>query len=65
MDALKKRLAELEGQLGERTAQRDEAVKERDRLQLVETDLNARVEKLTGEVSGLKTAHQKELDTLL
>ena len=65
MHALQKHLAELEGQLGEQTAQCVEAMKERDRLQIIETDLNGSVEKLTGEISGLRMTHQKELDTLI
>ena len=40
-------------------------MKERDRLLLVKTDVAGRVEKLTGEVSGLKVTHQRELDALL
>ena len=65
MNASQKRLAELEGRLDQRTAQRDDDVAERDRLRAVETDLNGRMQKLTDEVSGMKVAHQKELDRLL
>ena len=40
-------------------------MKEQDRLQLVETDLNGRVTMLTDEASSLKIAHQREMDALL
>ena len=65
MNTLQKRLAEVKVWLDQRTAQRDDAATERHRLWAVETDLNGRMQKLTGEVSGLKIAHQKELDRLL
>ena len=65
MDDLTRQVADLQRELGEWTVQRDEAVKERGRLQLVEIDLTGRVERLIGEVSGRKVPHQKELDMLL
>ena len=64
MDGLRVRTAELERQLGEHEAQRDDAVKERDRLRLVEVELNEAVKKLKTETSALKVAHLKELEAL-
>jgi len=58
-------VAELEGQLDEWNSLFDEAIRERDRLHLAEAELTKTVDRLTGEMSTLKTAHQDELNRLL
>ena len=61
MEALKKRLSEVEDQLKERTATVDALTEERDRLLLVEGELNGTVQQLTGTATTLKREHEVEL----
>ena len=65
METLKKRLSEVEDQLKERTASVGALTQERDRLLLVEGELNGTVQRLTGEVTNLKRVHRAELDQLV
>ena len=58
-------MANLEGRLDERVAQRDAATQERDRLQVVEAELTKVNNKLTADIASLKTSHQSELDGLV
>ena len=61
----KKRVAELEDQLGAKTTQLDATIKERDRLLDVEKELQTKTKQLTSEISSLKTAHQSDMQKLV
>ena len=65
MEAAKKRTAELESQLGEKTTQLGTAEKERDRLATVETELQAKIQKLTSDLAAQKTTHDGEMQNLM
>ena len=56
METLRKRLSEVSDQITERNASFDGFVQERDRLQVIEAELNGTVERLTGELSNLRRA---------
>ena len=62
---MKKKVAELEGQLGEKTTQLDAAIKKRDRLLDVEKELQTKTKQLTSEISSLKAAHQSNMQKLI
>ena len=65
LEANKKRVAELEGQLGEKTTELAAASRERHRLQTVETELQASNKRLTDEMSRLKVAHASGMQKLM
>ena len=65
VEALKKRVAELEDQLIEWNYLFDEATQVRSQLHLAEVELKSTVERLTSELSSLRMAHQAELNRLL
>ena len=65
LDAARKRTTELESQLGEKNTQLGDTEKERARLAQVETDLQAKIQKLTNDLSALKVAHAADLQRLL
>ena len=62
---MKKRVAKLEGQLGERNFLFAKTTQEHDRLRLAEAELKRNAGQLTSELSSLKTAHQAKLNRLL
>ena len=65
METLKKRLSEVEDQLKERTASVSALTQERDRLLLVEGELNGTIQRQTSDLTNLKREQQVELDWLL
>ena len=65
METLKKRLSEVEGQLKDQTATVGALTQERDRLLLVEGELNGTIRRQAGERSTLKREHQAALERLV
>ena len=65
MEAVKKRLTEVESQLQERTTIVGTLTQERDRLLLVETELNRTIQWQVTELSTLKRDHEAELGRLV
>ena len=64
MEAHKKKLADVEGQLRDRTTTVGTLTEERDRLVQVETDLNRTVQRQSTELADLKRDHETELGQL-
>ena len=64
MEALKKKLADVEGQLRDRTTTVGALTEERDRLVLVETELNRSIQRKVTELADLKRDHTAELEQL-
>ena len=64
MEALKKKLADIEGQLRDRTTTVGMLTEERDRLVQVETELNRTVQRQSTELADLKRDHGTELEQL-
>ena len=61
MEALKKRLADVEGQLRDWTTKVGTLTEERDRLVLVETEVNRTIQWQVTELADLKQDHTAEL----
>ena len=64
MEALKKRLLDVEGRLQERTTALGTLTEECDRLVQVETELNRTVQQQSTELTDLKRDHGTELEQL-
>ena len=64
MEVLKKKLADVEGQLRDRTTTVSTLIEERDRLVQVETELNRTVQRQSTELADLKKDHAIELEQL-
>src|SRR4051812_22903915 len=65
LDVAQKKISEIESQLGEKTTQLGDAKRERARLANVETKLQAKTQKMTGDLSALKDAHAADLQRLV
>ena len=61
METLKKRVSEVEGQLKDQTATVGALSQERDRLLLVEGELNRTIWRQADELNTLKREHEVEL----
>ena len=65
LEAAKKRVAELEKQLGEKNDQLEGAKTENARLSKVEIELQAQVHKLTSDLAAIKATHAADMQRLL
>ena len=65
LETLQKRLSKVEGQLDERTTTVGALTQERDRLLLVEGELNGTLQRQAGKLSTLQREHRAELEQLV